>query len=130
MAGLPYVGQGLLLVTALLLSLSTRFLSLSWASLITLIGSFFLLIYAHVTSDFSFVHVVQYSHTTKPLLYKISGVWGNHEGSMLLWLVLFYGMGILATRSYPRALAWLNYIALSIVLFLPATSLELRQSPD
>ena len=118
MAGLPYVGQGLLLVTALLLSLSTRFLSLSWASLITLVGSFFLLIYAHVTSDFSFVHVVQYSHTTKPLLYKISGVWGNHEGSMLLWLVLFYGMGILATRSYPRALGWLNYIALSIVLFL------------
>ncbi|MBX3458326.1 MAG: cytochrome c biogenesis protein CcsA [Candidatus Paracaedibacteraceae bacterium] len=118
MGGLPYVGQGLLLVTALLMSLSTRFSKLSLVSLIMLLSCFGLLIYAHVTSDFSFVHVVQYSHTTKPLLYKISGVWGNHEGSMLLWLVLFYSMGILATRSYPKALAWLNYIALSIVLFL------------
>lgn len=118
MGDLPYVGQGLLLVTALLMSLSTRFSKLSLVSLITLLSSFGLLIYAHVTSDFSFVHVVQYSHTTKPLLYKISGVWGNHEGSMLLWLVLFYSTGILATRSYPKALAWLNYIALSIILFL------------
>jgi len=53
--------------------------------------SFFLLIYGHVTSDFSILNVVQNSHTTKPILYKISGVWGNHEGSMLLWiLVLVY----------------------------------------
>ena len=50
--------------------------------------SFFLLTYAHVISDFSLLNVFQNSHTTKPLLYKISGVWGNHEGSMLLWILV------------------------------------------
>ena len=50
--------------------------------------SFFLLIYLHIVSDFSVLNVYQNSHTTKPLIYKISGVWGNHEGSMLLWIVV------------------------------------------
>ena len=50
--------------------------------------SFFLLIYSHIVSDFSVLNVFQNSHTTKPLLYKISGVWGNHEGSMLLWIIV------------------------------------------
>jgi cytochrome c-type biogenesis protein CcmF len=44
--------------------------------------------YSHIVSDFSVVNVFQNSHTTKPLLYKISGVWGNHEGSMLLWILV------------------------------------------
>src|SRR5690349_3406478 len=46
--------------------------------------AFFSLMFAYLTSDFSVLAVAQYSHTAKPLLYKISGVWGNHEGSMLL----------------------------------------------
>ena len=50
--------------------------------------SFVLLIYAHTVSDFSLLNVYQNSHTTKPLLYKISGVWGNHEGSLLLWILV------------------------------------------
>ena len=44
--------------------------------------------YVHIVSDFSVLNVFQNSHTTKPLLYKISGVWGNHEGSMLLWILV------------------------------------------
>ena len=40
------------------------------------------------TSDFSVVNVVANSHSAKPLLYKITGVWGNHEGSMLLWILI------------------------------------------
>src|ERR1041384_4574577 len=44
------------------------------------------LMYAYVTSDFSVENVWANSHTDKPLLYRISGVWGNHEGSMLLWV--------------------------------------------
>ena len=56
--------------------------------LISSLISFFLLMYAHVVSDFSVLNVFQNSHTTKPLLYKISGVWGNHEGSMLLWILV------------------------------------------
>jgi len=43
---------------------------------------------AYVTSDFSLQNVFQNSHSAKPLLYKISGVWGNHEGSMLLWVLI------------------------------------------
>ncbi|MGB3281070.1 MAG: heme lyase CcmF/NrfE family subunit, partial [Pseudorhodobacter sp.] len=50
--------------------------------------SFAALTYAFVTSDFSVVLVVNNSHTLKPMLYKISGVWGNHEGSLLLWALI------------------------------------------
>jgi len=50
--------------------------------------AFAALTYAFVTSDFSVVNVVENSHQAKPLLYKISGVWGNHEGSLLLWITV------------------------------------------
>ena len=46
------------------------------------------LMHAYVTSDFSVINVIENSHTDKPLLYKITGVWGNHEGSMLLWVFM------------------------------------------
>src|ERR1041384_8219619 len=46
------------------------------------------LVYASIVSDFSLLNVAQNSHTLKPLIYKISGVWGNHEGSMLLWVLV------------------------------------------
>ena len=54
--------------------------------------SFIILIVAYIISDFSLINVYENSHTTKPMFYKISGTWGNHEGSLLLWiniLVLF-----------------------------------------
>ena len=50
--------------------------------------SFFSLMFCHVVSDFSLINVFQNSHTSKPLIYKIAGVWGNHEGSMLLWILV------------------------------------------
>ena len=50
--------------------------------------SFFSLMYSYVVSDFSVMNVFQNSHTTKPLIYKVSAVWGNHEGSMLLWMLV------------------------------------------
>ena len=50
--------------------------------------SFAALIAAFVTSDFSVALVASHSHSTKPLIYKISGTWGNHEGSLLLWIVI------------------------------------------
>src|SRR5215218_7937569 len=56
--------------------------------------AFAALIHAHVASDFSVANVVANSHSTKPLIYKVSGVWGNHEGSLVLWvwiLALFGG---------------------------------------
>jgi cytochrome c-type biogenesis protein CcmF len=51
---------------------------------------------AFVTSDFSVVLVYENSHTAKPMLYKISGVWGNHEGSMLLWVLILALFGAAA----------------------------------
>ena len=50
--------------------------------------SFLSLMYSYLVSDFSVVNVFQNSHTTKPLLYKVAAVWGNHEGSMLLWMLV------------------------------------------
>src|SRR5688572_31079902 len=59
-----------------------------------LIGfSFAALMHAFIVSDFSVVGVFEYSHTLKPLLYKITGVWGNHEGSMLLWVTILAVFG-------------------------------------
>jgi len=58
-------------------------------SQLILVGfSFAALTYAFVTSDFSLKLVTMNSHSDKPMLYKVSGVWGNHEGSMLLWLLI------------------------------------------
>ena len=56
-------------------------------------SSFFFLIYCFVVSDFSVSAVYQNSHSTKPLIYKIAGSWGNHEGSMLLFtcIIAIYG---------------------------------------
>ncbi|WP_417721693.1 heme lyase CcmF/NrfE family subunit [Salipiger sp.] len=58
--------------------------------------SFAALMHAFIVSDFSLRVVVQNSHSAKPLLYKISGVWGNHEGSMLLWVLILALFGAMA----------------------------------
>ena len=50
--------------------------------------SFLSLVFAYVSSDFSNFNVFQNSHSDKPLIYKITGAWGNHEGSILLWLCM------------------------------------------
>jgi cytochrome c-type biogenesis protein CcmF len=92
--------------------------------------AFAALIRLHVTSDFSVVNVFQNSHTDKPLLYKISGVWGNHEGSMVLWtfILALYGMAVAAFgRSLPpslraRVLAVQGMIAFGFLLFILMTS--------
>ncbi len=57
--------------------------------------SFAALTAAYVGSDFSVVNVFENSHSLKPLIYKITGVWGNHEGSMLLWVLILALFGAL-----------------------------------
>ena len=64
------------------------FYYLVFLSFISILISFFSLMYAYIVSDFSNYNVFQNSHSSKPLLYKITGTWGNHEGSMLLWLTI------------------------------------------
>ena len=72
-----------------------------------LLVAFLALMHAYVTSDFSVANVADNSHSTKPLLYRISGVWGNHEGSMLLWvliLALFGAAVAVFGRNLPPTL--------------------------
>ena len=80
---------------------------MSLAAAFSILLSFLALIYAFVTSDFSVENVYQHSHTDKPLLYKISGAWGSHEGSMLLWCTILLCYGALITlkgRGLPAGL--------------------------
>lgn len=65
------------------------------AQFVLLLLAFTALIYAYVTSDFSVANVAANSHSAKPLLYRITGVWGNHEGSMLLWVLILALFGAL-----------------------------------
>tara|TARA_Y100000741_G_scaffold358903_1_gene338763 strand:+ start:1211 stop:3079 length:1869 start_codon:yes stop_codon:yes gene_type:complete len=89
------------------------FSALTIQSLMILI-SFFSLIYAFIISDFSNETVFNNSHTAKPLLYKISGTWGNHEGSLLLWLlVLVIFLFIFLIKSADQ----LNKYRLLTILF-------------
>lgn len=92
--------------------------------------SFLALTYAYVVSDFSVLNVVENSHSMKPMLYKVSGVWGNHEGSMVLWvliLALFGAAVALFGRNLPptlkaRVLSVQAMIGIGFLLFILATS--------
>ncbi len=100
------------------------------AVLICIAFAFLSLTVAYVTSDFSVLNVVENSHSTKPLIYKISGVWGNHEGSMLLWvliLALFGSVVALSKNSIPvrlqaNTLAVQAAITIAFLLFVLMTS--------
>ena len=83
------------------------------------ISSFFLLIFAFVFSDFSLLAVYQNSHTAKPLFYKISGVWGNHEGSMLLWInimVLFSYLFFVFNNKINNSLGLYTLVVQNILI--------------
>jgi cytochrome c-type biogenesis protein CcmF len=92
--------------------------------------SFAALTYAFVTSDFSLNLVVANSHTDKPLLYKISGVWGNHEGSLLLWVLILALFGASAAwfganlppRLRARVLAVQSSVGVAFYAFILFTS--------
>src|SRR3989449_1659507 len=88
------------------------------------------LIICYVRSDFSVVNVFENSHSAKPLISKLSGVWGNHEASMLLWvlilslfgaLVALFG-GNLPARLKANVLAVQSWIAVAFILFILITS--------
>ena len=92
--------------------------------------SFAALMHAFVTSDFSVRLVAEHSNTVKPMIYKITGVWGNHEGSMLLWVLILtlFGATVAAFgRNLPlelraRALAVQAMIAAAFFAFILFTS--------
>ena len=76
--------------------------------------AFFALMYAFVTSDFSVANVAANSHTDKPLLYKVAGVWGSHEGSMLLWNLALTGYGAVVALTGRGLPARLKSLVLAI----------------
>jgi cytochrome c-type biogenesis protein CcmF len=99
--------------------------------------AFLALTYAYVTSDFSVENVWANSHSDKPLLYKISGVWGNHEGSMLLWVLIlalfgaavaFYGGNLPATLR-ANVLAVQALIAVAFLAFIVFASNPFARVP-
>ena len=75
---------------------------------------FFTLVTAFVLSDFSIITVYQNSHSLKPFFYKISGTWGNHEGSLLLWVIIltiFSFLFLLYNKDHPK-----NYRIYSLII--------------
>jgi cytochrome c-type biogenesis protein CcmF len=98
--------------------------------LILIATSFAALTYAFVVSDFSLRLVTLNSHTDKPMLYKISGVWGNHEGSLLLWsltLALFGACAVWFGDNLPatlkaRVLAVQGMVGVAFLAFMLFTS--------
>src|SRR6202044_2007622 len=95
--------------------------STALAQLLFVAASFAALVTLHVTSDFSVVNVFENSHSLKPMIYKITGVWGNHEGSMLLWVLILALFGALVAafaNNVPRSL---KATVLSVQAWIPAT---------
>jgi cytochrome c-type biogenesis protein CcmF len=114
--------------------------SVAVMSFVLIAYAFFALTYAHVVSDFSVANVVENSHSAKPLIYKISGVWGNHEGSMLLWVLILaiFGAAVAGfSRNMPdelraNVLAVQSWIGAAFLLFILLTSnpfARLAQAP-
>ena len=80
---------------------------------------FFTLIAGFIVSDFSLITVYQNSHSLKPLFYKISGTWGNHEGSLLLWVIIltiFSFLFLIFTKNHPKEFRILTLIIQNILI--------------
>ena len=100
------------------------------AQLALVATAFLALTWAYLVSDFSVVNVAENSHTAKPLLYKLTGVWGNHEGSLLLWMLILtlFGAAValfggnLPPSLRARVLAIQALIGIGFLLFILLTS--------
>jgi cytochrome c-type biogenesis protein CcmF len=92
--------------------------------------AFAIFVHAHIVSDFSVLNVFENSSLSKPMLYKVTGAWGSHEGSMMLWvfmLALFGGLVAFFCRAVPvsllaRTLAIQGLLGFGTLLFIIATS--------
>ena len=113
----------------------------SFLQLLLLLISFAALTKAYVTSDFSVHNVWANSHSAKPFIYKVSGVWGNHEGSMLLWVLILAAFGAavglfggnLPPGLKARVLSVQGSISVAFLLFLitvsnPFTRIDIKSN--
>jgi cytochrome c-type biogenesis protein CcmF len=100
------------------------------AQLVLVLASFCALTWSYVVSDFSVFNVYQNSHTLKPMLYKVTGVWGNHEGSLLLWVLILalFGSAVawfgdnLPPQLRARVLSVQAMVAIAFLAFMIFTS--------
>ncbi len=100
------------------------------AQFVFIATAFTALVTCYVSSDFSVVNVFENSHTLKPLIYKITGVWGNHEGSMLLWVLILGVFGALVAvfgtnlpvKLRANVLGVQAWVAAAFDLFILTTS--------
>lgn len=106
------------------------------ASFLAILGAFGLLLMAYAETDLSLLNVFLNSHSLKPLAYKLSGTWGNHEGSLLLWLLMLTGFGAaMAISSHGNsqqqrtALGIQASLALAFILFAAITSSPFEPYP-
>ena len=112
------------------LNFDSKILSLTFLQFFFVVVSFLGLIISFINSDFSNETVYNHSHTTKPLFYKISGTWGNHEGSLLLWLLvltLFLFLFLLKSKEQSKkyrilTLFFQQIIIIGFFIFLLKTS--------
>ena len=112
------------------LNFDSKILSLTFLQFFFVVVSFLGLIISFINSDFSNETVYNHSHTTKPLFYKISGTWGNHEGSLLLWLLvltLFLFLFLLKSKEQNKkyrilTLFFQQIIIIGFFIFLLKTS--------
>ena len=99
--------------------LDSKIISFTFLQFFFVVISFLCLILSFVVSDFSNETVFNNSHTTKPLFYKIAGTWGNHEGSLLLWLLvltLFIFIFLLRTKNQSTKYKTLTLIFQQIII--------------
>jgi len=100
------------------------------AGFLLILVSFTTLVHGYIVSDFSILNVWENSHSAKPMLFKITGTWGNHEGSMLLWVMIlafFAAMVAVFGRNLPPSLranviAVQGMVAVAFLLFILFTS--------
>ena len=100
--------------------LDNKIFYLSFLQFLFVLISFLGLVFSFIISDFSNETVYNYSHSTKPLFYKISGTWGNHEGSLLLWLLvltLFITLFIFKSKKQPKKYRILTILFQQIIIF-------------
>ncbi len=117
-------------ITSLGINISKKIYHLSLLQVTFVVTCLLTLIFGFIISDFSLTTVFENSHTQKPLIYKIAGTWGNHEGSLLLWITLmvfFNFLFLVYGKKYEKkfmlfSLISQNFLILSFILFLFFTS--------
>ena len=117
-------------ITSLGINISKKIYHLSLLQVTFVVTCLLTLIVGFIISDFSLTTVFENSHTQKPLIYKIAGTWGNHEGSLLLWITLmvfFNFLFLVYGKKYEKkfmlfSIISQNFLILSFILFLFFTS--------